>query len=183
MEQAGISPFLFEVALISCENAFAQFFMILLYLAGCWYGFLNLEGKKRSSIFPPTTDILCDAPFSFAVFPLNHCPVDLFECLSVSGHCEFWQGEKYGAVRLTEVLSLSEASFGQDVQRLEDTVCSPEACSRAPQLEFSNTHPSGLVDHCPGLCGRVRTKCYGESPPHSPLPWKQASPYCAYCYP
>ena len=51
--------------------------------------------------------------FFFWSFFSNISPsVDLFECLSVSGQSLFWGGEKYGAVRLTEILPWSEASSG-----------------------------------------------------------------------
>lgn len=39
-------------------------------------------------------------------------PLSLWICANVSGHSEIWSGEKYGALRLTEVPPSSEASSG-----------------------------------------------------------------------
>lgn len=148
--------------------------MTLLYLFGCCYGF----PKSKRIFFPhivPTTDILCGGFFPFSV--------DLCECLWAQYalvKLEIWG---FKVSRSSTLIWSLIWPLREDVRRLEDTVFSPEARSRALKPEFSFAHPTGLVDHCagPGFCGRFRTR--GESPPHSPLPRKQASPYCAYRYP
>lgn len=155
--------------------------MILDYFLVC-YGFTNSVKNSRVFSFFFATDILCGVPFdSFSILSLwiSSCSPGYRVSLS---RWKAWGCRAHWSYALIWSLIWP---LRENVWRLEDTVCSLAACRRALKPEFSFTHPPGLVDHCPGsgLCGRVRTRCCGGSPPHSPLPWKQASPYCAYCYP
>lgn len=71
--------------------------------------------RTARSIFPsrPTiceVSLLLFRSFLFGFFKWLF--ISLWICVNVSGHSEIWQGEKYGAVRLTEVPPWSEASSG-----------------------------------------------------------------------
>ena len=80
--------------------------MTLFYVPGCCYGFPDsLENSKRLFFFSPhNRHFVWWCPFFF-----------FFLCGSVQvslGKVRFWQGEKYGALRLTEVPPWSDASSG-----------------------------------------------------------------------
>lgn len=80
--------------------------MIPLYLPGCCFGFPNSVGTAKGFFFFIPQPTFCVV--SLLLFSL----LSLWICVSVSGHSEIWQGEKNGAVRLTEVPPWSEASSG-----------------------------------------------------------------------
>lgn len=157
--------------------------MIPLYLAGSCYGIFPTEEKKQEALLPFTSSILFSSDPFFASFPrffFYGCgPVSLAEVSLLKKKKKKVWGSK--ALWSSALIWSLVWPLKEDVQRL-DTVCSPEAPCRTPKLEFRFAHPSGFVDHCPRVCGRIRTKQCGECPSYSPPPWKQASSYYASCY-